>query len=64
MQYILKHSDFSQAIHVFFSSQKNVNLKREILVPLERDSALSLHAAFLLHEAVKAPSASALQIFG
>ncbi len=37
---VLKRSDFSQVIHIFFSSQKNVNLKREILVPLERDFIL------------------------
>ena len=43
---ILKNSGFPQAIHIFFSSKKNVNLKREIFVPLERDFVLSRHAVF------------------
>ena len=48
MQHILKHSDFSQEIHIFFSSKKNVNLLREIRVAPERDSILFATFAFSL----------------
>ncbi len=48
IQHDLKYSDFSQVIHIFFSSQKNVNLKREIRVPPERDSILFATFAFSL----------------
>ena len=45
---ILKRLGFSQVIHIFFSSQKNVNLKREIYVPLERGVILFATFVFSL----------------
>ena len=36
----LKHAGFSQAIHIFFSSQKNVNRLKNISVPLGSDFVL------------------------
>ena len=48
IQHALKYSDFSQEIHIFFSSKKNVNLLREIRVPPERDSILFATFAFSL----------------
>ena len=60
---ILKNADFPQAIHIFFSSKKNVNLKREIFVPLEHDLSYPATRYFLRHEAVETPSASVPAIF-
>ena len=37
---LLRHAGFSQAIHIFFSSDSSVFLKREICVPLEGDFVL------------------------
>ena len=45
---VLKRLVFSQVIHIFFSSQKNVNLKREIYVPLERGAILFATFVFSL----------------
>ena len=45
-KYILKHSGFSQAIHFFFSSKKNVNRLEEICIPLENDFVLFRQASF------------------
>ena len=38
--------DFFQVIHIFFSSEKKVNLKREICLPLGSDFVLFRHVAF------------------
>ena len=43
---ILKGVGFSQAIHIFFSGDSSVFLKREICVSLESDFVLSRHAVF------------------
>ena len=54
---------FSLEIHTFFSSKKNVNLKRKVCMPLENGFVRFRHAAFFPQEAVKTSSASAQQTF-
>ena len=44
--FLLGEVDFFQVIHIFFSSEKKVNLKREICLPLGSDFVLFRHVAF------------------
>ena len=41
-----RNTNFLQAIHIFFSSEKNVNLKREVFLLLESDFVLFPRAFF------------------